>query len=157
MRQITIKHLTKIFGKRKKQAMNMIKAHKSKTEILEKTGCTVGVYDANLEIEQGEIFVIMGLSGSGKSTLVRMLNRLIEPTSGEIHFEDEDVVQMNDEALRDYRRSKVNMVFQNFGLFPHRTILENTEYGLAVRGVDAAQRRQRAEKNSGKLSSVALC
>ncbi len=146
MRQITIKHLTKIFGKRKKQAMNMIEAHKSKTEILEKTGCTVGVYDVNLEIEQGEIFVIMGLSGSGKSTLVRMLNRLIEPTSGEIRFEDEDVVQMNDEALRDYRRSKVNMVFQNFGLFPHRTILENTEYGLAVRGVDAAQRRQRAEK-----------
>ncbi|WP_329885798.1 glycine betaine/L-proline ABC transporter ATP-binding protein [Pseudoramibacter faecis] len=146
MRQITIKHLTKIFGKRKKQAMNMIKAHKSKTEILGKTGCTVGVYDVNLEIEQGEIFVIMGLSGSGKSTLVRMLNRLIEPTSGEIRFEDEDVVQMNDEALRDYRRSKVNMVFQNFGLFPNRTILENTEYGLAVRGVDAAQRRQRAEK-----------
>ena len=146
MRQITIKHLTKIFGKRKKQAMNMIEAHKSKTEILEKTGCTVGVYDVNLEIEQGEIFVIMGLSGSGKSTLVRMLNRLIEPTSGEIRFEDEDVVQMNDEALRDYRRSKVNMVLQNFGLFPHRTILENTEYGLAVRGVDAAQRRQRAEK-----------
>lgn len=146
MRQITIKHLTKIFGKRKKQAMSMIKSQKSKTEILEKTGCTVGVYDANLEIEQGEIFVIMGLSGSGKSTLVRMLNRLIEPTSGEIRFEGEDVVQMNDEALRDYRRRKVNMVFQNFGLFPHRTILENTEYGLAVRGVDAAQRRQQAEK-----------
>ncbi|HPI99978.1 MAG TPA: glycine betaine/L-proline ABC transporter ATP-binding protein, partial [Enterococcus sp.] len=123
--------------------------------IVEKTGATVGVYDASFEVNEGEIFVIMGLSGSGKSTLIRLLNRLIEPSSGNIYIDGEDVSKMTKEQLREVRRHKINMVFQNFGLFPQRTILENTEYGLEVRGVPKEERRQRAEKaldNSGLLS-----
>lgn len=144
--QIEVKHLTKIFGKKQKQALKMTKEGKSKTEILEKTGCTVGVYDANFQVNKGEIFVIMGLSGSGKSTLVRMLNRLIEPSSGEIFVDGENVSKMDKEALREFRRNKINMVFQNFGLLPNRTILENTEFGLEIRGIDKEKRKKIAEK-----------
>ena len=144
--QIEVKHLTKIFGKRQKQALKMVKEDKSKTDILKKTGCTVGVYDANFEVEKGEIFVIMGLSGSGKSTLVRMLNRLIEPSSGEIYVDGENVSKMDKEALREFRRNKINMVFQNFGLLPNRTILENTEFGLEIRGIEKENRKELAEK-----------
>lgn len=133
----------------------MVQQAKSKTEILEKTGATVGVYDVNFEVQTGEIFVIMGLSGSGKSTLIRLLNRLIDPTSGDIYIDGQDVAKMNEEELRDVRRHKLNMVFQNFGLFPHRTILENTEFGLEVRGVDKEERTRLAEQaldNAGLLS-----
>ncbi|SQF72031.1 glycine-betaine ABC transporter ATPase component [Streptococcus sanguinis] len=133
----------------------MVQQAKSKTEILEKTGATVGVYDVNFEVQTGEIFVIMGLSGSGKSTLIRLLNRLIDPTSGDIYIDGQDVAKMNEEELRDVRRHKLNMVFQNFGLFPHRTILENTEFGLEVRGVDKEERTHLAEQaldNAGLLS-----
>lgn len=147
--------MTKIFGKRQKQALEMVQQAKSKTEILEKTGATVGVYDVNFEVQTGEIFVIMGLSGSGKSTLIRLLNRLIDPTSGDIYIDGQDVAKMNEEELRDVRRHKLNMVFQNFGLFPHRTILENTEFGLEVRGVDKEERTRLAEQaldNAGLLS-----
>lgn len=146
MSKVRIEHLTKVFGKKSQQALEMVKASKSKNEILKQTGATVGVYDASFEVEEGEIFVIMGLSGSGKSTLIRLVNRLIEPSSGEIYIDGADISKMNKEELRDVRRHKVNMVFQNFGLFPHRTILENTEYGLEVRGVPAAERQSRAEK-----------
>ena len=155
MNKLEVKHLTKIFGKRQKQALEMVQQAKSKTEILEKTGATVGVYDVNFEIQTGEIFVIMGLSGSGKSTLIRLLNRLIDPTSGDIYIDGQDVAKMNEEELRDVRRHKLNMVFQNFGLFPHRTILENTEFGLEVRGVDKEERTRLAEQaldNAGLLS-----
>lgn len=127
-------------------ALEMIQASKSKTEILEKTGATVGVYDVNFEVEAGEIFVIMGLSGSGKSTLIRLLNRLIEPTSGDIYIDGEDIAKLDKEGLRNVRRNKMSMVFQNFGLFPHRTILENTEYGLEIRGVPKEERQAKAEK-----------
>lgn len=133
----------------------MVQQAKSKTKILEKTGATVGVYDVNFEVQAGEIFVIMGLSGSGKSTLIRLLNRLIDPTSGDIYIDGQDVAKMNEEELRDVRRHKLNMVFQNFGLFPHRTILENTEFGLEVRGVDKEERTRLAEQaldNAGLLS-----
>ncbi|EAG2874661.1 glycine betaine/L-proline ABC transporter ATP-binding protein, partial [Listeria monocytogenes] len=126
-----------------------------KNEILEKTGATVGVYDVNFEVNEGEIFVIMGLSGSGKSTLIRLLNRLIEPSGGDIYIDGVDVAKMSKEELREVRRHKINMVFQSFGLFPHRTILENTEYGLEVRGVSKEERTAKAEKaleNSGLLS-----
>ncbi|MCC9879551.1 glycine betaine/L-proline ABC transporter ATP-binding protein [Streptococcus agalactiae] len=132
----------------------MVKQGKSKTEILEKTGATVGVYDASFEIKEGEIFVIMGLSGSGKSTLVRMLNRLIDPSSGNIYLDGKDIAKMNVEDLRNIRRHDINMVFQNFGLFPHRTILENTEFGLEMRGVSKEERTTLAEKaldNAGLL------
>ncbi len=153
--KVKVEHLTKIFGKKQQQALAMIQENRAKTEILEQTGATVGVYDANFEVNEGEIFVIMGLSGSGKSTLIRLLNRLIDPTSGEIYIDGENIAKMDKEALREVRRHKINMVFQNFGLFPHRTILENTEYGLEVRGVPKAERQAKAEQaleNSGLLS-----
>lgn len=146
MNKLEIKHLTKLFGKKQKQALSMVEKGLSKKEILQKTGVTVGVYDVNFEVKAGEIFVIMGLSGSGKSTLVRMLNRLIEPTSGQIFIDGEDISRMKDEELRQVRRHKINMVFQNFGLFPHRTILENTEFGLEVRGVPKEERQKLAEQ-----------
>ena len=155
LNKLEVKHLTKIFGKKQKQALEMVQQAKSKTEILEKTGATVGVYDVNFEVQTGEIFVIMGLSGSGKSTLIRLLNRLIDPTSGDIYIDGQDVAKMNEEELREVRRHKLNMVFQNFGLFPHRTILENTEFGLEVRGVDKEERTRLAEQaldNAGLLS-----
>ena len=155
MNKLEVKHLTKIFGKRQKQALEMVQQAKSKTEILEKTGATVGVYDVNFEVQTGENFVIMGLSRSGKSTLIRLLNRLIDPTSGDIYIDGQDVAKMSEEELRDVRRHKLNMVFQNFGLFPHRTILENTEFGLEVRGVDKEERTRLAEQaldNAGLLS-----
>ncbi|HEO6084760.1 TPA: glycine betaine/L-proline ABC transporter ATP-binding protein [Streptococcus agalactiae] len=151
---LEVKNLTKIFGKKQKAALEMVKQGKSKTEILEKTGATVGVYDASFEIKEGEIFVIMGLSGSGKSTLVRMLNRLIDPSSGNIYLDGKDIAKMNVEDLRNIRRHDINMVFQNFGLFPHRTILENTEFGLGMRGVSKEERTTLAEKaldNAGLL------
>lgn len=152
---LEVKHLTKIFGKKQKAAMEMVKEGKSKDEILKKTGATVGVYDASFDVKEGEIFVIMGLSGSGKSTLVRMINRLIEPSTGTILLEGNDISAMNAEALRDIRRHDINMVFQSFALFPHKTILENTEFGLELRGVPKAERQERAEKalsNAGLLS-----
>ncbi|GCF94406.1 glycine/betaine ABC transporter ATP-binding protein [Enterococcus florum] len=155
MSKVKVEQLTKIFGKRQQQALAMIKENKDKTEILEKTGATVGVYDASFEVNEGEIFVVMGLSGSGKSTMIRLLNRLIDPTSGEIYIDGQDIAKMDKEELREVRRHKINMVFQNFGLFPHRTILENTEYGLEVRGVPKEERQQLAEQaldNSGLLS-----
>lgn len=151
---LEVKNLTKIFGKKQKAALEMVKQGKSKTEILEKTGATVGVYDASFEIKEGEIFVIMGLSGSGKSTLVRMLNRLIDPSSGNIYLDGKDIAKMNVEDLRNIRRHDINMVFQNFGLFPHRTIFENTEFGLEMRGVSKEERTMLAEKaldNAGLL------
>jgi glycine betaine/proline transport system ATP-binding protein len=153
--KVKVEHLTKIFGKKQQQALAMIQENRSKNEIVEKTGATVGVYDASFEVNEGEIFVIMGLSGSGKSTMIRLLNRLIDPTSGEIYIDGEDIAKMDKEALREVRRHKINMVFQNFGLFPHRTILENTEYGLEVRGVPKEERQAKAEQaldNSGLLT-----
>lgn len=156
MPKVKVSHLTKIFGKKSKQALDMIKENKNKTEILKKTGATVGVYDVNFDVEQGEIFVIMGLSGSGKSTLIRLLNRLIEPTSGNIYIDDQEIAKLDKEGLRDVRRNKMSMVFQNFGLFPHRTILENTEYGLEVRGVPKDERTVKAEQALENSSLLAF-
>lgn len=124
----------------------MIQENRSKIEILKKTGATVGVYDANFEVNEGEIFVIMGLSGSGKSTLIRLLNRLIQPTSGNIFIDGVDIANIDKKELREVRRTKMSMVFQNFGLFPQRTIFENTEFGLEIRGVDKAEREKRVLK-----------
>ena len=154
--KVKVNHLTKIFGKKTKPALEMIRANKSKTEILEKTGVTVGVYDVNFEVEEGEIFVIMGLSGSGKSTLIRLLNRLIEPTSGNIYIDGQDISSLDKEGLREVRRNKMSMVFQNFGLFPHLTILENTEYGLEIRGVPKEERQAKAEKALENSSLIAF-
>ncbi|WP_407370451.1 glycine betaine/L-proline ABC transporter ATP-binding protein [Carnobacterium sp.] len=146
MSKITVENVSKVFGKKTTQALEMLKEQKSKQEILKETGATVGVNNVSFTVEEGEIFVIMGLSGSGKSTLVRMFNRLIDPTKGDIYIDDENLSKMDKKALRQVRREKLSMVFQNFGLFPHRTILENTEYGLEIQGVDKAERQQKAQK-----------
>lgn len=122
----------------------MLANGKTKKEILKATGSTVGVNQADFEVYDGEIFVIMGLSGSGKSTLVRMLNRLIEPTAGSIYIDGDMITNMSKDQLREVRRKKISMVFQKFALFPHRTILENTEYGLELQGVDKQEREQKA-------------
>ena len=154
MSKLEVKHLTKIFGRKTHHALNMITENKSKKEILAKTGATVGVYDANFQVNEGEIFVVMGLSGSGKSTLIRLLNRLIEPTDGQIFIDGQDIAKLDKEGLREVRRHKINMVFQSFGLFPHRTILENVEYGLEIKGVTKEEREKRAKKaldNAGLL------
>lgn len=146
LKKIKIEHVSKVFGKHINPALELVSKGISKNEILNKTGATVGVYDASFTVNEGEIFVIMGLSGSGKSTLVRLLNRLIEPTNGDIFIDGENISKMNKEQLRNIRRKKINMVFQNFGLFPHQTILQNTEYGLEVRGISKAERRRKAEQ-----------
>lgn len=142
--KISVREVSKIFGKNTKKAVQLLKQGKSKQEILKETGSTVGVNRANFEVYPGEIFVIMGLSGSGKSTLVRMFNRLIEPTSGQVLIDGEDIVAMSKEELRHVRRKKMSMVFQRFALFPHRTVLSNTEYGLEVQGVSKEDRQRKA-------------
>lgn len=142
--KVVVKNVTKVFGKSSKNALRLLDKGYSKEEILKETGSTIGVNGANFEIFPGEIFVVMGLSGSGKSTLIRMLNRLIEPTAGQIFVDDVDIVKMNSHQLRDFRQKKISMVFQNFALFPHKTILENTEYGLEIQKVPQADRRSKA-------------
>jgi glycine betaine/proline transport system ATP-binding protein len=141
--KIRVQNVTKVFGKSKK-AIQLLNEGESKATILKKTGATVGVSKASFEVEAGEIFVIMGLSGSGKSTLVRMLNRLIDPSIGEVYIDGDDIVKMNKEQLREVRRKKISMVFQKFALLPHRTILENVEYGLEVQGIQKETRSQQA-------------
>lgn len=143
---IEVKNLTKIFGKNTKQALKLLDNGHSKEEILKQTGSTVGVNRASFSVEEGEIFVIMGLSGSGKSTLVRLINRLIEPTGGNIYINGEDLAKMNKQELREVRRKKLSMVFQKFGLFPHRTVLENAAFGLEIQKVEKLEREEKAKK-----------
>ncbi|MCP4957178.1 quaternary amine ABC transporter ATP-binding protein [Photobacterium aquimaris] len=143
---IQVKNLYKIFGPKDKQVLTKVKAGQSKDTILAETGHTVGLSDINLNIYAGEIFVIMGLSGSGKSTLIRHFNRLIEPTEGSIIIEDTDVMTLNASQLQDFRRHKMSMVFQRFGLMPHRTVLQNVGYGLSVQGAKPAQWQQQAQQ-----------
>ncbi len=141
---VEVRNVSKIFGKSPRAAIDLLKQGKTKKEILKETGQTVGVKNVNFKIYPGEIFVIMGLSGSGKSTLIRMFNRLIDPTIGEILIENEDIVKMNAARLREVRQKKISMVFQNFALFPHKTILENAEYGLEIQKVPVDERREKA-------------
>lgn len=144
--KIKVEGLTKIFGKKPKKALDLLRQNKTKEEILKETGHTVGVNQASFEVKEGEIFVIMGLSGSGKSTLVRLLNRLIDPTTGSVWIDGEDLAKMNNEQLRQTRRKKVSMVFQNFGLFPFRTVLSNVEYGLEIQGMKKEEREKKARE-----------
>ncbi|OZM56713.1 ABC transporter ATP-binding protein [Lottiidibacillus patelloidae] len=146
MSKIEVKNLTKIFGSNPKEGMKRLQKGESKETILEKTGMTVGVNKASFSVEAGEFFVIMGLSGSGKSTLIRLVNRLIEPTGGEVYIDGEDITKMDKEQLRNTRRKKLAMVFQKFALFPHRTILSNVEYGLEVQGIAKEEREEKARK-----------
>ncbi|EHD20339.1 MULTISPECIES: glycine betaine/L-proline ABC transporter ATP-binding protein ProV [Brenneria] len=142
--KLEVKHLYKIFGEHPNRAFKLIDKGLSKDQIFEKTGLTLGVKDANLAIEEGEIFVIMGLSGSGKSTMVRLLNRLIEPTRGQVLIDGEDIAQISDSALRDVRRKKISMVFQSFALMPHLNILNNTAFGMELAGIAKEEREQKA-------------
>lgn len=144
MSKIEIRNLYLIFGKEKHKAEKMLKEGKTKEEILKATGCTVAVKDANLSINEGEIFVIMGLSGSGKSTLLRCINRLIRPTSGEIIINDTDISKASKQQLLQIRRKELAMVFQHFGLLPHRSVLHNIAFGLELQGVEKEKREKKA-------------
>ena len=142
---IHIENVFKVFGDNPQQALALAREGRSKTEIVEQTGQSIGVFDASFTIEAGEIFVVMGLSGSGKSTLVRLLNRLIEPTAGRILVEGENINDFNDARLREFRRKDISMVFQSFALLPHLTVLDNVAFGLELAGVDKAVRLPQAE------------
>ena len=142
---IETEELYKIFGPRPKgRAMGLVKKGASKAEILKETGCTVAISDASFTIEKGEIFVIMGLSGSGKSTVIRCLNRLIEPTAGAVRIDGENITELSSDRLRVLRRTKLSMVFQKFGLLPHRNVIDNVAFGLEIQGVAKATRREKA-------------
>lgn len=141
---IEAKKLTKIFGHDPNRAFPLLEKGWNKEKILAETKLTVGVNQASFAIEEGQIFVIMGLSGSGKSTLVRLLNRLIEPTAGQLLFSGQDVMKMTQVELRQFRRRNIGMVFQKFALFPHRTVIQNVEYGLEIQGVEKKKRREMA-------------
>ncbi|HDT8387167.1 TPA: glycine betaine/L-proline ABC transporter ATP-binding protein [Listeria monocytogenes] len=147
MSKIKVEELTKIFGKKASKASSLLSQGKSKTDILKETGATIGVNKASFSVEEGEIFVIMGLSGSGKSTLVRLLNRLIEPTSGKIWLGGKELSSLNKKELLEVRRKSMSMVFQNFGLFPNRTINRNVEYGLEIQGMDKEEREKNAAES----------
>ena len=153
MSKIEINNVYKIFGPKPNQVLEMVKAGSGKDEILEKTGHTVGLDNVSLKIEEGETFVCMGLSGSGKSTLIRHLNRLIDPTDGEILVEGTNVMSLNKEKLIEFRRHKMSMVFQRFGLFPHKTVLQNVGYGLEMQGIDPEKRNSVAME---KIEAVGL-
>jgi glycine betaine/proline transport system ATP-binding protein len=142
---LQVKGLYKLFGDKPSAHMDLVYKGLSKAEILEKTGHTLGLKDINLDIKQGEIYVIMGLSGSGKSTLIRHFNRLIEPSAGQIIFKDEDVLQFDKARLQDFRRHKMSMVFQHFGLMPHHTVIENVAFGLKTQGLAKKERLERAK------------
>lgn len=143
---IHIEGLYKVFGPRPESVMPLVRQGKTKDDILAETGHTVGLKDINLTIDKGEIFVIMGLSGSGKSTLIRHFNRLIDPTEGVIQVESTDVMKLPEKELQDFRRHKMSMVFQRFGLLPHHTVLDNVSYGLSIQGVAKKERQQRARE-----------
>jgi glycine betaine/proline transport system ATP-binding protein len=142
--KVVVKNLYKIFGQSPDLAMQMLKRGLSKDEIFQQTGMVVGVKDANFHVNEGEIFVLMGLSGSGKSTLIRLLNRLVDPTHGQILVGGNDVATMSKQALIELRRKDLAMVFQSFALLPHLSVLRNTAFGLEVAGVDRKTREMRA-------------
>ena len=141
---IRVTDVSKVFGRQKEQALKLREAGESKYEVEQATRTTVAIYNAHFEVKKGETFVLIGLSGSGKTALVRTLNRLIDPTEGEVWIDGKDITKMKKEELRNVRRKKISMVFQNFALLPHRTILENTEYGLEIQGIDKSERKQKA-------------
>lgn len=145
MSKIEVRNITKVFGSHPERWLDAVRDGISKEELLARSGHTLGLRDISLSIDEGSIYVIMGLSGSGKSTLIRHFNRLIEPSAGQILVDGEDVVQLNKTQLERFRQQKMSMVFQRFGLFPHRTVIENAAYGLAVQGMPRRQRREKAQ------------
>ncbi|PKM79916.1 MAG: glycine/betaine ABC transporter ATP-binding protein [Firmicutes bacterium HGW-Firmicutes-14] len=153
MSKIEVKNLYKIFGKQPDKAVELLQKGESKENILNQTGQVVGLRNVSFSIKEGEIFVVMGLSGSGKSTLIRCLNRLIEPTRGEIFIDGENVTDMSYHQLLRFRRERLGMVFQSFALFPHMTVQENAEYGLKVQGI---AKKERERKACAALETVGL-
>ena len=153
MSKIEINNVYKIFGNNPNSVLPMVKDGATKETVLEETGHTVGLDNVSLKIQEGETFVCMGLSGSGKSTLIRHLNRLIDPTDGEILIEGTNVMSLNTESLIDFRRHKMSMVFQRFGLFPHKTVSQNVGYGLEMQGIDENKRNSVA---MDKIQAVGL-
>jgi glycine betaine/proline transport system ATP-binding protein len=146
MPAIQVEDVYKVFGRNDKEALEMLRQGVDRDEVKEKTGAVGAVLDASFEVQRGEIFVVMGLSGSGKSTLVRTINRLFEPTAGKVTVDGEDVTALDSEGLRELRATKISMVFQHFGLFPHRTVRQNAAWGLEVRHVEEAERVAKADE-----------
>lgn len=142
--KLEVKNLYKIFGDNPDRAFKYIEQGATKDVILEKTGLSLGVKNASLAIEEGEIFVIMGLSGSGKSTMVRLLNRLIEPTRGQVIIDGVDIAKISDSELREVRRNKISMVFQSFALMPHMNVINNTAFGMELAGIALEERQEKA-------------
>ena len=153
MEKIRVENLTKVFGKHPKKILPHIEKGLKRDEILKMTGQTVGISNVSFSVEEGETFVIMGLSGSGKSTLIRCLNLLNKPTAGKIFIDEENILEYDKKGLRDFRRSKIAMVFQHFGLFSHKTVIENVEFGLEVKGMS---KDERFKKSKEMLKSVGL-
>ncbi len=153
MDKIICSNIWKIFGNDEKKILENLDPNLTRDEVQEKTGHVVAVKDVSFSIQKGETFVVMGLSGSGKSTLVRCLTRLIEPSSGSVIIDDTDVTKISRNSLLDLRRNKMSMVFQHFGLFPHRTVLENISYGLEIRG---EKKQDRLDKSMESLNLVGL-
>ena len=149
--EITVRQLYKIF-QADDRVMGMVREGKTKAEIQEETGAVVAVSAAEFEVQEHEIFVIMGLSGSGKSTLLRCINRLIEPTSGEIHIGGEDILSLSDTELRRFRQDNMSMVFQHFGLLPHRTVIGNVEFGMELQGEPEGERKRYEDSRVDQLS-----
>ena len=143
---IQVNSVWKVFGKNPERVMAPENSNKSKAEIQSEMGAVIGLHDVSFEVQKGETFVIMGLSGSGKSTMVRCLIRLIEPTVGSIFIDGSDVTAMTDKELMEFRREKVAMVFQHYGLMPHRNVLENAAWGLEVQGVPVVERHERTRE-----------
>ena len=144
MSKIEINNVYKIFGNTPSEVLPMVKEGATKEEVLEKTGHTVGLDNVSISIQEGETFVCMGLSGSGKSTLIRHLNRLIDPTDGDIIVDGTNVMELDEQQLIDFRKNELSMVFQRFGLFPHKTVIENVGYGLEIQGMAIEERKQKA-------------
>lgn len=141
---LQVDDLWKVFGNRTGPALEMSESGASRADVLAETGCTIGVRDVSFDVERGETFVVMGLSGSGKSTLVRCVARLTDVTRGRVLLDGDDLTAMDEATLREVRRKKLSMVFQHFGLFPHRTVADNAGYGLEVQGISKAERRSEA-------------
>lgn len=144
MSKVIVKNLYKIYGPKPQKALEMVKKGAKKEGLLKKTGNSIGINNASFEVSEGEIFVVMGLSGSGKSTMIRCLNRLIEPTDGEIIIDGENICECDSKKLLEIRRKKITMVFQHFALFPHRTVAENVAYGLEVQKSSKEYRNKKA-------------
>jgi glycine betaine/proline transport system ATP-binding protein len=142
--KIVCRDVWKVFGRTPERVIGAITPEQTHAQVLEQTGHVVAVRGVSFDVAKGETFVVMGLSGSGKSTLVRCISRLTDPTRGEILFDRQDILKMGDEQLRELRRHKISMVFQNFGLFPHRRVIDNVAYGLEVRGVKKSERVEKA-------------